>query len=194
MLQLSIAKLLPHIPDAPAVDIEPDGIIGPSITLAVQVIAQRLANGPHQGLVPFAALQPEEAIPAVAENAMEIAGYLDAVLTKDPTALVAPRQPEPEDPIQMLKGLFTPKRIVAAVGTIAGLGAFALVGAAIDRRSLGLVDRTPQLPPSDGTDEFENDEHDEAEVDEVEEPATTHDIDTDNVIDAEAVEVPDHAA
>lgn len=184
VLQLAVQKMIPQLPNAPDIDIDINGVIGPSIALGVQIIAQRLAEGPHQGLAGLIGLQPEEAIPSIAENAMEIAGYIDQVNGADPTAVVAPKQPEPIDPLAQLKGIFTPKRIVAGLGTLLGLGALVCFGFAADRRSLGLADRSSMLPPSDGTDEFDEDAYGGHE----------DDIDTDNAIDVESTEVTSHAA
>lgn len=166
VLQLQLVRLVPHLPEAPAVTIAVDGIIGPSATLVVQMIALRLCDGAHRGLAQLALAQPEQAIPLVAENAMEIAGYIDQVMTADPTAIIAPKPVEqPElDPIAMLKQFLTKKRIAAAGATVFGLGSLMLVAGASDRRALGHVDRSRFLPASDGTDDFEED--DEADDDE----------------------------
>lgn len=194
VLQVAVQRIVPQLPDAPDVDIEIDGIIGPSITLVVQVVAQRLASGKHQGLSQLAGMQPEEAVPMVASHAMEIAGYLDDVLQKDPTALINPSTPlaESMDPMAMIKSLFTGKRIAAVAGSLLGVAALVGLGAMVQRRTLGTVDRSGHLPPSDGTDEFDEDAYDGHES-----PDDGHDmsdVDTENAIDAQAVEVPSHAA
>lgn len=189
VLQVTVSRAVEQLPDAPAVSIEVDGVIGPTIALAVQVIAQRLASTKHQGLTQLGGLQPEEAIPTIAGHAMEVAGYIDTVMREDPTALVNPQViPEPPDPIAQLKALFTPRRIAAALGTIVGLAGFAFAAAATDRRGLGLADRSHMLPPSDGTDEFEDEGHGEDDEDPM------SDVDTEGAIDVEAVEVPSRAA
>lgn len=167
VLQIALAKLLPQLPEPPPVEISVDGVIGPSTTLAVQVVIQRLCEGSHQELAPIALAQPEEAIPAVAASAMEIAGYLDRVLGDDPSAILAPKPiVEPEiDPVAVLRQIFTGKRIAALGATVLGLGGLALVAGASDRRALGYMDRAGFLPESDGTDEFEEDTDEEEEID-----------------------------
>ncbi len=196
VLQLAMQKLLPQLPDPPAVVIEVDGVVGPSLTLATQVVAQRLTDGVHKGLAELCGLQPEEAIPQIATFCMEITGYIEKVLDVDPTALIAPKsQPmgEPIDPMATLKNLFTTKRIAAVAGTFVGIAVFVGLGAMMQRRSMGTADRSSTLPPSDGTDEFEE---------EAEEEATTYTtayepapfVPTGRVIDAEATEVTSRAA
>lgn len=196
VIQLALAKLLPQLPDAPAVDIEIDGVIGPSVTLAVQVIAQRLASGKHQGLAQLSGLQPEQAVPAVAEYAMEVAGYIEQVIGADPTALVNPQMfGEPIDPMAQLKGLFTGKRVAAAAATLLGIGALALVGVTTHRRALGVADRSTMLPPSDGTDEFDEDGDDGSDTFDYTSPEhDVSEIDVSNAIDVEATEVASSAA
>lgn len=191
VLQVTVTRALEQLPDAPAVSIDIDGVIGPSLTLAVQVIAQRLAAGKHQGLAQLGGLQPEEAVPAVATHAMEIAGYLDGVMQGDPTALVNPQTQLPEgfDLIGQLKSLFTGKRIAAMAGTLLGAAVFIGLGASIQRRGLGMLDRSGLLPPSDGTDEFDDPGHDDDD-----DGGPMAGVDTENAIDAEAVEVPPRAA
>lgn len=189
MLQLAVTKLIAQFPDAPPVDIEIDGVIGPTLTLGVQAIAHRLSSGGHHDLAGAIPSQPEEGIPAVAERAMEIAGYLEHVLKADPTAVVAPKVlGEPIDPLAQLKALFTGKRIAAIAGTLLGIAAFVGLGAVVQRRTLGTIDRSNMLPPSDGTDEFEEDEDDGHGAHDM------SDVDTGSAIDAQAVEVTSHAA
>lgn len=184
VLQIAVSRLLQQVPDAPDVAIDVDGVIGPSVTLAVQVIAQRMSNGKHQGLAELGGLQPEQAVPAVAERAMEIAGYLQQVVEAEPAALINPQPVELADPFAALKGMFTGKRIAAIAGTLLGVAAFIGLGAMVQRRTLGLSDRSSMLPPSDGTDDFDEDAYESSHTD----------IDTDGAIDVEAVEVPSHAA
>src|SRR5262245_33037726 len=93
VLQMRLGKLVAQLPDAPKAEIPIDGVIGPSATLAMQLIALRLAEGSHQDLAAFAIAQPEEAIPMCAASAMEMAGYLDSVMEQDPHALAAPTEP-----------------------------------------------------------------------------------------------------
>jgi len=188
-LQITVRRAIEQIPEAPAVVLEVDGVIGPSLALAVQVIAQRLASGKHHGLAQLGCLQPEDAIPTIAQNAMEIAGYVSNVLEADPTALINPQTiARPPDPMEQLKGLFTPKRIAAALGAIAGLGTLVCFGVAADRRSLGIADRSYLLPPSDGSDEFDEDElEDDGAEDDGDDGA-------EGVIDAQAVETSSQAA
>lgn len=176
VLQLQLMRLVPHLPEAPAVTIAVDGIIGPSAVLALQMIALRLCDGAHQELAQLALAQPEQSIPLVAENAMEIAGYIDQVMSTDPTAIIAPKQIEPPelDPVAMLKQIFTKKRVAASVAMLGGLGGLALVAGASDRRALGHVDRSRFLPVSDGSDEFEDDD----ESDEGDEDDESNDEDT----------------
>jgi hypothetical protein len=189
VLQLQLAKLLPQLPDAAHVDVDINGVIGPSTALGVQLIAKRLAEGSHKELAQISIAQPEQAIPAIAERALEIVGYVNAIMEQDPTALAMPQPLQaPEfDPLSMLRSIFTPKRIAAGVGTLVGLGALIFAGSAAHRRALGTVDRSRFLPPSDGSDDF--DEGEEAEEAE-------HSIEPDydhgqhRVIDAEAVELP----
>jgi hypothetical protein len=158
-LQITVQRLVPQLPDAPAYEITIDGEIGPALVLAVQLLLRRLGESGHQDLAPLAVAQPEEAIPATAAMSLEIAGYLDAVLAREPTALLAPKR-EPltgPDPIQLIKSLLTPKRIAASVGVLAGITGLALAAHATDRRALGVVDRSGLLPPSDGSDDFGED-------------------------------------
>lgn len=158
-LQFVCQKLAPHVPGAGSASISLDGMIGPSTTLVVQMIAMRFCEGKHQALAPLVSMQPEEAIPFVAANAMEIAGYIDQVVTGDPMALVAPQPIEerPPDPVEMLKGVLTPSRIVAAGVGLLGIAGLAIAAAMSDRRSLGTMDRSHLLPESDGSDEFDED-------------------------------------
>jgi hypothetical protein len=160
VLQLQAQKLASHLPDGPAVEITADGVIGPSTALVVQMIALRVAEAGHGDLVEIGAAQPEEAIPAIAASAMEIAGYFERVLTTNPTAIIAPSPPEEPafDPVQMLKQLFTGKRVAAIGGILLGLGSIAAIAGVSDRRALGRVDRSNLLPESDGTDEFDDDD------------------------------------
>ncbi len=167
VLQLQLQKIVPHLPEAPPVPINVDGVIGPGTTLVVQMVAGRLAEGSHPELAALACAQPEEAIPGVAAGAMELAGFLDRALEKDPTAVVAPKPPpEPPQPgpLDILKSIFTKRRLVAAGATLCGIGGLLLVARASDRRALGHVDRSAMLPYSDGSDEFD----DEGDVDEIE--------------------------
>jgi hypothetical protein len=184
VLQMQLARLLPQLPEAPSIDIDVNGIIGPSTALGVQVLGARLAQGSHQGLAEIIAAQPEQAIPDIAARALEITGYIDSVIEKDPHAISAPglSQTPPVDPITQLRSIFSIKRVAAATVTLLGLGAMVWVGSAAHRRALGLVDRSSFLPRSDGTDEFEESDDD----------GTPDDgIDRDGAIDVEAVE---HAA
>lgn len=164
VLQLSVQKLLPQVPDAPPVEIEVNGVVGPSLVLAVQVIASRLAEGTHPELAQIAIAQPEEAIPRIAEGAMEITGYFEHALAENPTAIIAPApkveaQPHPLDG---LREIFTVKRLLAGTATLLGLGALVVIGTMAHKRGLGLVDRSGILPPSDGSDDFEEDDgHDD---------------------------------
>lgn len=167
-LQIAIGRVAPQIPDAPPVEIVVDGEIGPSLTLLVQLVLQRFGEGGHDQLAPLATAQPEEAIPATAAYSLEIAGYVEAVLAKEPTALIAPKRPQltGPDPIQLLKGLFTPKRIAASLGVVAGITGLALAAHASDKRALGVVDRGKFLPPSDGSDDFDDGDDDGGDEDE----------------------------
>lgn len=182
VLQLQLSKVLPQLPDAPPITIEVDGIIGPTVALGVQAIAARLAQGRHPELAQLAIAQPEEAIPAIASRALEITGYVESVLAGDPTAVITPKPPVEEDvdPLSMLRAVFTPKRIGAGVGVILGVGALIWAGAAARRRGLGMVDRSSLLPPSDGSDDFE-------EIDE--ETDASDGINREGAIDVQSVEV-----
>lgn len=163
VLQLAAQKFLPQVPDAPPVAIEIDGVIGPSVVLAVQAIAQRLAQGKHPELAQIAVAQPEDAIPAVASMAFEISGYIDRALQDNPTAIVSPppTAEAPKHPLDGLREIFTLKRVLAGTATLLGIGAIVVLGAMANRRGLGVVDRSSFLPPSDGSDEFEDDVHDD---------------------------------
>lgn len=166
VLQLRLVKLLPQLPNPPAVTLNVNGIIGPSATLVCQAIALRLLEGHHRELADYALAQPEVAIPMTASHAMELAGYLDEVMAKDPHAIVAPlAPPEPKlDPMQMVKDYFTKKRIIATSAMLCGLGGLAAVAVASQHRALGMIDRSAMLPPSDGSDNFDDDD-DETEYD-----------------------------
>lgn len=166
-LQIAIGRIASQVPDAPPIEIAVDGEIGPGLTLIVQLILQRLAEGGHDKLAPLATAQPEEAIPATAAMSLEIAGYIEAVLAQEPTAIMAPKRPQltGPDPIQLLKGLFTPKRIAASLGVVAGITGLALAAHASDKRALGVVDRGKFLPPSDGSDDFDDGDDDGEEND-----------------------------
>jgi hypothetical protein len=183
VLQLAVQKLLPQVPDAPPVEIEVNGVIGPSLVLAVQVIAARLAEGKHPELAHVAIAQPEEAIPTIAESAMEITGYMERALTENPSAIIAPapKVEVPPHPLDGLREIFTVKRVLAGTATLLGLGALVVLGSMARRRGLGLVDRSSLLPPSDGTDEFEEDEGDDDGDDEGTYHASGRVIDTTGV-------------
>jgi hypothetical protein len=194
VLQLQLSKLLPQLPEAGEIEIDVNGVIGPSTALGVQILATRLAEGSHKELAQLAIGQPEDAIPRIAESALEIVGYVDDVMTKDPTAIAMPR-PAQEltfDPLAMLRSIFTPKRIAAGVGALVGLGALVMAGTAAQRRVLGLLDRSSFLPPSDGSDEFDDDAHGSHDDQGGDEPDNAIDdgIDREGAIDVEAVERP----
>jgi len=175
-LQLVVARLVKQVAGAPPIEVSIDGTIGPSCVLAVQVVAGRLAEGKHQGLQQLATAQPEEAIPYVAQNAMEIAGYFDRATSEDPHALVAPRQlaePPPPDPIETLKGLLTAPKIAAAGAALVGLTGIAILASASDKRAGGRMDRSHMLPESDGTDELEGEDDEHEDESEDEEPTPT---------------------
>ena len=167
-LQLTLTRLLAQLPIASKPTIDVDGVIGPSTVLAAQLIATRLAEGRYSAFSELASAQPEEAIPYVAQHAMEIAGVFEQILQQDPKALLAPStglEEAPFDPMQMLKGMLTAPRI-AAVGVAAlGLTGLALVASASDRRSSGIADRSGMLPDSDGTDDYEEDDDDDGDAD-----------------------------
>jgi len=161
VLQLQLVRLVPQLPEPPDVTIEADGIIGPSMTLAMQMILGRIVQSfPHETLLSLALAPPEEAIPTIASLAMEISGVIDQVITSDPNAIASPTSPQhqDEDPIDLLKRVLTKKRILAGSATLLGLGGLGLVASASSRRALGLVDRSRFLPPSDGSNEEDEDE------------------------------------
>lgn len=160
-LQLLLMKLVEQVPSAPRGMVTLDGTVGPTTALVVQVIAARLAEGSYSELSELATAQPEEVIPYIGHNAMEIAGVFDMIVAKDPTALVAPRTlaaaAEPVDPVQMLKGLLTGPRIAAASAALLGVTGLAVAAYVSDRRGSGVADRSSMLPESDGTDDFDED-------------------------------------
>lgn len=166
-LQIIIQRLLPQIPGASGVEVPVDGVIGPTTVLAVQMVAARLAQGKYPGLVPLASAQPEEAIPFVASHALEIAGNLDQIATEDPKALILAEPEMPPDPISSLKSVLTGKRIAAAGATLMGFIGLGILASSSSRRALGTADRSNMLPPSDGTDQFDEDayEHEAHEDD-----------------------------
>src|SRR5258706_1210559 len=159
VLQMRLEKLSKELPGGFNVAINVDGVIGPSATLAAQMIALRLAEGSHQELMPFAVAQPEESIPMCADAAMELSGYFDQVMMGDPHAIDAPVSPtEPTiDLMKIVKGYFTKRRMIAAGTTLCGLGGLALIASASQKRALGLIDRSHMLPPSDGSDDMGDD-------------------------------------
>jgi hypothetical protein len=174
-LQLLLIKLVAQIP-GPKPTVAVDGAIGPSTVLAVQLIAGRFAEGKHPALVELASAQPEEAIPYVAQNAMEIADLFGQIAATDQTALASPQSLEaaqPQDPIEMLKGFATVPRIAALSFGLLGLTGLALAAHAGDKRGAGLVDRSRFLPESDGSDEFDDGSDDDGEGDEQEEEQGT---------------------
>jgi hypothetical protein len=171
-LQLLLVRLVKQLPNAPKMMISIDGVIGPSTVLAVQLIATRLAEGKYPAMVDIASAQPEEAIPFVAVNAMEIADAFDQAMNADKTALLSPQPLEEAqpDPMAMLKGLLTIPKIAAVGFGLLGLTSIALVARTSDRRGAGLVDRSRFLPESDGTDDFDDEGHDDEGDDESAEP------------------------
>lgn len=158
-LQLIATKLLPQVPDAPPITVQTDGIIGPTTVLAIQVIAARLVMGPHRELAALATMQPEEAIPWVAERAMELAGYLDQVVSSNPTALIAQTAPEVK-PLAESSG-FTMGQIATAGVTLMGFVGIGLLAHASSKRSAGTMDRSFMLPESDGSDQFDGGDDDD---------------------------------
>jgi hypothetical protein len=164
-LQLLLVRLVKQLPNAPKMMLSIDGVIGPSTVLAVQLIATRLAEGKYPTMVDIASAQPEEAIPFVAVNAMEIADAFDQAVSADRTALLSPQQLEEAqpDPVAMLKGFLTIPKIAAVGFGLLGLTGIALAARTSDKRSAGLVDRSRFLPESDGTDDFDDEGHDEGD-------------------------------
>lgn len=158
MLQVVLAKLLPQVPDAPPLSVEPDGTIGPTTVFAVQIVATRLATTPHQELAPLATMQPEEAIPLVAERASDVAGYLAGL---DPAVLAtAPALGEPP-PLPKSESPFTISRVAMASAALLGLVGIGLFARASSLRGAGTVDRSDLLPLSDGSDQFDDEGHGE---------------------------------
>lgn len=190
VLQMQLVKLAAQLPEPPPVAIDVNGTIGPTTALTLQMIASRLCLGAHQELAELAGAQPEQSIPYITTHALELAGYFDRLTESDPTALLTPQpmQGPVFDPIAVFKSIFTVKRVVAGTATLLGLGAIALIANAADKRTGGLIDRSGWLPPSDGSDDFEEEIEDEVEDDSEDE------IDRAGAIDAESVEVESHAA
>ena len=158
VLQLQLVRLLPQLPEPPDIEIAIDGIIGPSTVLATQMILTRLGQTHPQiwnELGDFITAPPERSIEWLATIADQLTGYLDAAVAANPSALVQPNPPRPpadEEPLDWVKRVFTKSRVLAGGATLLGFGSLLLISGAIDRRALGVTDRSHFLPASDGTD------------------------------------------
>ena len=165
-------RAVAQLPDASDVSLAIDGVIGPSTVLGTKRVLQRLAESYPQILTDlgsFILAPPEESIAMLSETAVEMSSVLDRALSANPTAITTPTPP-PEAPPQetlgtILKRTFTPQRVLAGIGALAGLGALAYIARAADYRTLGMIDRTSMLTPSDGSDEMDEyeDDHEDDE-------------------------------
>ena len=172
VLQLALARLVAQIPGV-RTKIDVDGVIGPTVALATQMVFTRMSQGHPEVARELGALiyaPAEQAILGVAEHADALAGYIDKIITDDPNAVRSPKPPPapaPEDPVKFLKRIFTKKRLLAGAATLAGFAGLAVVATASSARALGRVDRSGFLPASDGTDETDDDDEDDGGYEDV---------------------------